>query len=470
MKLLGYITTLYRNTTIRTRLALQFTAIFAVILSLVFATVYELSAISSRVAFRNELKDRAITAAEVFLAGDNLTKSRFRQIQKRYEVKLPDEVIRAYNKLNQPVFIADTPKYWAAGMINEVRGRKEFFFKAGNRECCGIYYHDNQGDYVIISSAVDSGSRQRLGSLELVLGLTFFITLTIVYTLGQWFALNALRPILGVIKQVQGISASNLHLRVEEGLGQDEITELAVTFNNLLVRLETSFDMQKSFVSNASHELRTPITSFIGEIEVTLNRTRSSLEYQDTLSRLLEQAERLKEITNSLLDLAYTGSEIEKKEEVRIDELIWDLKKHFDEKAGAPVIDVQMKNLPEEQRSLVIPGNRQLLFIAFGNIVSNAIKFSSGEKVTCSLNFRNKKLYIMIQDKGIGIEKTALGQIFQPFFRAENARKFGGQGIGLSLSEKIISLHRGEISIDSQLNRGTLFTIVFHSEYQELQA
>lgn len=462
-----YLSVRYRNTTIRSRLALQFTAIFAVILSLVFVTVYELSAISSRVAFRNELKDRAITAAEVFLAGDNLTKSRFNQIQKRYEVKLPDEVIRAYNKMNQPVFINDTPRFWNSDMIDEVRLRKEFFFQAGNRVCCGIYYHDNQGDYVIISSAIDSRSRQRLGSLELVLVLAFLITLAIVYYSGQWFALTALRPILLVIKEVQGISASNLHMRVDEGNGQDEISELAVTFNNLLGRLENSFDMQKSFVSNASHELRTPITAFIGEIEVTLGRERKPSEYEEALNRLLEQAERLKEITNSLLDLAYTGSKIDDKEEVRIDELLWDLKKHFDEKAGTHIIDMQMKNLPEEQGLLIIPGNRQLLFIALGNIMSNAIKFSGGEKVTCALNFRNKKLYIQIQDKGIGIDKAALSRIFQPFFRAENARTFGGQGIGLSLSEKIISLHQGEITIDSEVSRGTSFTIIFHSEYQQ---
>lgn len=462
---IDYINEVYRNTSIRSRLAFQFTAIFAVILSLVFITVFEFSSISSRAAFRTELKDRAITAAEVFLAGDNLTKSRFSQIQKRYEVKLPQEIIRVYNKFNQPEFIIDTSSHWPAANINKVRLKKELFFKVGQRECCGIYYHDNQGDYVIISSAIDSGSAERLNSLQLVLALTFFIALAIVYYLGQWFALNAFRPILGVISQVKGITASNLHLRVDEGRRQDEISQLALTFNDLLSRLENSFEMQKSFVSNASHELRTPITSFIGEIEVTLNRPRSTTEYQETLTRLLFQAERLNEITNSLFDLAYTGSEIDQKEEVRIDELLWDLKKHFEQKLNLNLIEVQMKNLPEEQSSLIIQGSRQLLFIALGNILSNALKFSNTEKVTCALTFRANKIIVQIQDRGIGIDKAVLAQIFQPFFRAENARAFTGQGIGLSLSEKIIHLHHGEISIESQVNKGTVFTIAFNSEF-----
>ncbi len=456
-----YFRSVYGRTTIRSRLALQFTIIFAVILGLVFVTVYELTAVSRNLAFRNQLKERSITAAEVFLAGDNFTKERFGEIQKKYQVKLPQEVIRVYDKTNKPVFIADTAQFWASDFIGEVRRHKQLYFNIADRQCFGIYYHDNQGDYVIISSAIDTGTYQRLGSLQLVLFITLIITLTMVYFTGQWFALNALRPILGVMKQVQGITASNLHMRVDEGNGEDEISELAVTFNNLLSRLETSFDMQKSFVSNASHELRTPITAFIGELEVTLNRSRSSLEYQEVLKRLLSQAERLNEITNSLLDLAYAGSKVDAREDVRLDELIWDLKKHYNDKFGMQVIEVQMKNLPEEQELLIIPGNRQLLFIAIGNILSNAIKFSKGQKVVCSLIFKNKKMTITIQDKGIGIEKTALNQIFQPFFRAENARIFSGQGIGLSLSENIVNLHHGKITIDSELKKGTIFTIIF---------
>ena len=423
--------------------------------------VYELTSISRKVAFRNELRERAITAAEAFLAGDNVTKERFSEIQKRYQVRLSNEVIRIYNSDDVPVFIYDTARYWSNQLINKVRQRKEYFFEVGDRECCGIYYHDNQGDYVIISSAIDIGSNHRLGSLGLVLFIVFLFTLAIIYFSGQLFARNALRPILEVIKQVQGISALNLHLRVNEGNRKDEISELAVTFNNLLVRLENSFEMQQSFVSNASHELRTPITSLIGEIEVMLNRPRSIAEYEESLERLLEQSERLKEITNSLLDLAYAGSEIIQKEDVRIDELIWELKKHFDDKFKHPVIDVQMNNLPVEPELLVIKGNKQLLFIALGNILSNAIKFSDGKKVTCVLNFRNNNLFIQVRDKGIGIDKSALNNIFQPFFRADNARGFSGQGIGLSLSEKIIRLHNGEISIESVINKGTTFTIFF---------
>lgn len=465
MKLIFNLNSIYRNATIRSRLAFQFTTIFAVILSLVFVTVFELSSISSRASFRTELKDRAITAAEVFLAGDNLTKSRFSQIQKKYEVKLPQEIIRIYNKFNRPEFITDSAAYWPPAIINKVRMNKELFFEIGNRECCGIYYHDNQGDYVIISSAINAESINQLNSLQLLMALAFFIALAIVYYLGQWFALIALKPILGVIKQVQGITASNLHLRVDEGHGQDELSQLAVTFNNLLSRLETSFDMQKSFVANASHELRTPITSFIGEIEVTLIKQRQISEYEETLQRLLTQAERLNDITNSLFDLSYTGSEIGQKEEVRIDELLWDLKKHFDEKLNTNQIDIQMRNLPQEQSFLVIPGSRQLLFIALGNIISNALKFSASERVTCSLDFRTTQMVIQIKDKGIGIDKTMRSQIFQPFFRAENARIFQGQGIGLALSERIINLHQGEISFESELNKGTIFTIAFNSQY-----
>jgi len=92
------------------------------------------------------------------------------------------------------------------------------------------------------------------------------------------------------------------------------------------------------------------------------------------------------------------------------------------------------------------------------------LKFSTSEKVTCSLDFRTTKMLIQIEDSGIGIDQAVSRQIYQPFFRAENARIFQGQGIGLALSEKIILLHQGQISFESELNKGTIFTIVFNLE------
>jgi len=451
----------YETRTIRAKLAYQFTLIFAIILSLVFVAVYELTAISRKVAFRNQLKDRAVKAAEVFLASDNTTQARFAEIRREYLDKLPFEIIRAYDVNNKPVFIEDVPKYWNTGFVRQVRKNKELYFKIGNRECLGIDYHDNQGDYVVISSAIDTGSLQRLNSLKLVLVIVFGLSLAIVYFSGRWFARNALAPISGVIRQVQGISASNLHLRVDEGNKKDEISELAVTFNNLLGRLENSFEMQKSFVANASHELRTPITALIGEIEVTLNRERTPDDYRTSLGALLEQSEKLKAISDSMLDLAYAGTHFEDVEEIRVDELIWELKKHFDDKHKVPIVDVDMGELPEEPAGLVIRGNKNLLFIALSNILSNAIKFSNGNRITCILESRTSHLTIHVKDRGIGIEEAAIGRIFEPFFRAQNARTFGGQGIGLSLSEKIVQLHNGKITIVSELQKGTTFSVRF---------
>ncbi len=142
------------------------------------------------------------------------------------------------------------------------------------------------------------------------MAVLFGVQLLIQLIAGKWFAGNALNPIQKVNSQVQKISATDLHLRVDTDNEKDEIGILAANFNGLLERLEKSFDLQKMFVANASHELKTPVTNIIGEIEVAVNKDRAAEDYKKTLQSVLVEADRLNDIIRNFLLLANAENNI----------------------------------------------------------------------------------------------------------------------------------------------------------------
>ncbi|WP_152981514.1 ATP-binding protein [Hymenobacter sp. AT01-02] len=297
--------------------------------------------------------------------------------------------------------------------------------------------------------------------LATMLAGIFVSSIVVIYIAGRVFAGKALAPIAAVNDQVDRITTQDLHLRVNEGISneQDEITRLARTFNRMLERLEDGFETQRTFVSNASHELRTPLTATIGELQVLLNREREPAAYREGLASVLYELQQLKLLINNLLDLTQTNSG--NTEEIRLDELLWEVRE-----ALAPDqrlrVHITLGELPEEADQLEIKGNRQLLSRALVNLLDNALKYSpENQPVEVQFNYRHGQRQIRVQDHGIGIGEKELPQIFQPFFRADNARAVTGHGVGLPLARKIVQLHGGELRISSQLGAGTLAEVVF---------
>lgn len=274
--------------------------------------------------------------------------------------------------------------------------------------------------------------------------------------------MKMLKPINEIINQVNIITDSNLNLRLSVGNGKDELGELAITFNNMLERLENSFELQQNFVASASHELRTPLTSIIGSIEVLLSRHRSLDEYKIVLQTVLEEAERLHKLSDGLLSIAQASSDINNitMEYIRIDELLEESKNAVQNQMSESKMDLYFESMPENSDDLLIKGNRNLLIIAFENLLENANKFSENKFI--KINFTNspETICITINDTGIGIPKKDLKNVFQTFYRAENARSFSGSGVGLSLCQKIFLLHNGNLSIESELGIGTKATVV----------
>jgi signal transduction histidine kinase len=447
---------------IKNRLALYFTLISLVILLIALAATFFTFTSFAKTDFYGRLMDRAKVAAQLYLEADEISVDSLNRVRQRYLKQIPGEVVRFYNDRNAASFIRDKQQYWSDDVINMVRKHKQTEFAEGDRQTVGIYYNDNQGNFVILVSAEDIHGRHRIEDLIEIMAIMLICVSAGLFFIGRWFAKKALEPMDAMVNQVQKVRASNLGVRIDEGNGKDEISELAQNFNRLLSHLENAFELQQTFVINASHELRTPVTSIIGELEVTLNKVRSSQEYERALRSTLTDAERLNETISSLLELAqvdmsYTQAALSP---VAIDELIWEAADYWTNKMGKGLLAVNIQHLPGDHEKLLIPANKALLNIAFNNIISNAYKFSNNQRVQCDLYADDKFIRITISDSGIGIPPEDTQKIFQSFYRGANVKAYHGSGIGLYITSKIINLFGGTIEVESS-NRGTLFTIFF---------
>jgi signal transduction histidine kinase len=448
---------------IRHRLSLQFTLISGIILSVIFAVIYLVFAGYVSNSFYKILQVRALITAQVYLEEDELTKKKFKEIEASYQQSIPDESSNIYNEQNMPVFIEKIKYNWPPELLETIREKKLYRFTNQGKPAVGLFYPDNQGDFVVIVAAKNTAGHQQLNYLLWILVITFCLGLLIIFIMGQWYARRALQPINHINRQMKKIRSNNLHLRVQSGKNKDEVDELVTNFNQLLEHLEDAFELQKSFVSNASHELRTPLTTIIGEIEVTLQRERNANEYKQSLRTVLDESEKLKTITDGLLQLTRVDFDLDAThlEEVRLDELLWELQQYWRSKNPPSVLDVQMLNMPEDAARLSIKGNRQLLTLALQNIIKNGFKFSYNQPVTCVLDYRPEVMQLTITDKGIGIAPNEQSRIFLPLYRGTNAHTFAGFGVGLPMAQKILLLHHATITVKSEVQKGTTFSIFF---------
>lgn len=450
--------------TFRTRLTFTFSLLTTAVLVTLSLIVYFQAKQFTHKQFFNRLRERGIVTAQLYLERDELSTNSLNKIQLKYLEKLNSEVLDIYDTNLRPRYLLDSSQMVAPPHIFSLISKHKYVeFWSGERQGVGFLYKDNQGDFYIIASAQDVSGQSKLVNLQRILITGVLGSLLVVLLLGYFFARQMLGPIGDIVREVNNIRASNLHLRVKERSSRDEIAQLTQTFNQMLDRLETSFEMQKSFIANASHELRNPLTAISGEIEVALLKDRSPDQYKASLQTLQNETDRLAKLTSDLITLAQTGfddREIQR-EKVRLDEVVLDVKSELDRQLPGNKITLDLDNLPAEADLLSVSGSRNLLKIAITNLLDNAVKFSDNGLVVLKLTANQHRVLVSVQDQGMGIPEEEQKYIFQPFYRARNARSHKGTGIGLSMTEKIVKLHQGKMKVDSARGKGTTVTLKF---------
>lgn len=411
------------------------------------------------------MKNKALTTARFLIEVKEIDVSLLKIIDRNTLNVLHDEKIVIYDYRNEEIYssIDDSNIPVSREMLNTIRLQKEIQFHYDEKEVIGILYTDKYNRYVVIASAFDEYGLSKLDNLKTILVSGFLFSVIAALFAGWIYSGKALKPMKNVVAQVDKITISNLDLRVNEGNGTDEIAQLAITFNRMLERLERAFEMQRSFVSNASHELRTPLTAITGQIEVCLMKKRDRQEYENILQSVFEDIRMLSRLSNNLLDLAKASSDVSeiKLRTLRIDELLWQVQGELKKRNSDYNVHIVFDEAIDDENKLILFGNEHLLKSALLNLMDNACKFSDNESVHVSLEVQDGQVKLNFADGGIGIDANEQEQVFHPFYRASNARNINGHGLGLSLTKKIVEIHKGVIKIESALAKGTCVAISF---------
>ena len=447
---------------IRTRLSFTFVWVVAAILLLFSLIVYATAEYFRQRDFYLRLSDKAKNTARLLLEEDEINTRMLRIIERNNLTALPDEQINVYDQQNRMVYSTRDSSIVKPEILTAIRKKKEVFVRTKQAEIIGFTYQHQKQEYVLVASAYDQYGIEEMGHLGTIMVVGLVCSMALVGAVGWAYAGRSLRPISEVVRQVDQITTSNLSQRVTAGNDQDEVAQLAHTFNLMLDRLQEGFEVQRNFVANASHELRTPLTIITGQIEVTLLKPRTVEEHEAKWKAALDVIQRMNKLTNNLLDLTLVslGATPLKFSEVAIDEVIYQAAQMLmNGRTDYSVVFSFDGEIEKIQPSLTIEGNKSLLYSAFFNLMENGCKFSEKKRVDVMLSANDRWATIDFKDEGVGIEDADIKSIYKPFFRAENVKRIHGHGVGLPLTYRIIQLHRGQIQVDSQVGVGTTFTV-----------
>lgn len=415
----------------------------------------------------DNLEDHAMTTALFYFEKDEIkdfNSARYKQIELQYK-RINNESIRVYDAKTNKLYVSDTIDFVLSDTdLKNIAKEKLQTFTRNGRQFVALFYKDNQGDFIIVVSGIDRTGNRQLEMLGLMFILFYLVGIPLNYLLGTFLAKQTFRPFTDVIKKVNTITTENLHSRLDipQTSDKDEIKELATTFNYLLERLESGIMIQNNFLKNASHELKTPLTIIIGDIDVSLQQPRTNEQYEEILKSLRKDTLHLKATLEGLLVLSGLElSEPQQMENIRIDEILWNVLEKKAIEYPESKVAVDLDAIADQEDLLSVYANKHMLFIALYNILDNAIKFSNPKPVNIFALSNQGKLIIKIADQGPGISEADQQSIFDLFFRSDNTRHIQGQGLGLFITMQILKLHDITLLVDSELGKGTSFSLVF---------
>jgi two-component system OmpR family sensor kinase len=330
--------------------------------------------------------------------------------------------------------------------------------------------------YIVVVGVSLSNLENQLAELRWIFYAAIPLTLLFSAVVGWLFSSRAYNPVKQLIQTSESITAQNLSSRLPVNPSGDEIAQLAETLNKMIERLENSFKVMRQFTSDASHELKTPLTILRGEIEVTLQKLRTQQEYESVLRDSLEEVTRLQSIVEGLLTLSKLEAEgiILQKDRVNLNEIVTDAVSRMSAVAANKQIKIVLNLSPPPSSppkqddtasisEISVNGDQAKLTNVIINLLDNAIKYSvSGSEVVCTIAANSHNALVAIRDSGPGIPESELDKIFQRFYRVDSSRTRGDSfslGLGLSIAKAVVESHGGKITVRSKVGQGSEFTI-----------
>lgn len=434
--------------TIRTKMTVLFLSIVTVLLLVFCVTIYFLSDVYRQSEFETRLKREALTAATIVFNKEEVSPDLLKILSRNQMTALSKENIVIFNAQDEIIYQSGLKNNsYSASKLQEIKLNQEVFWEEGEVEEFGMIIKNRAQDYIVIVSAVDQYGLSKQHNLAILLSFGSILLIALSAILGRFFAGGLLKPMQQMIKEIDAIHASYLSLRLSQRSKKDELGQLAQRFNEMLDRLQKAFHKQRAFVSHASHELRTPLTAITGQIQVSLLANDNVEELRSMAKSVLEDVNQLNILTNNLLELnSIDVDDIKIKTSLLnvVDLLIQakaEVHKKYPESKIYLHLDDHEDYLPE------VYANESLIYSAFINLIENAVKFASDQMAHIKLLTLREEIQIKFQNKLNMPLNLSNDIIFDPFIRGSNSKNVKGHGVGLSLTKRIIDIHKGYLNV-----------------------
>ncbi len=349
-----------------------------------------------------------------------------------------------------------------AEMTNEGIGNVAYTSVGPAQETVRVLQHDfdflGKPASIFLAESIEDSLRT-IEKIKLYLFITILVSIMITGLISLLIVKQSLRPIELFSGRVKNITHKNLNERIDTKKQTEELTRLAESFNAMLDRLQKAFEVEKRIISDASHELKTPLSVIKTQCEVILQRSRTKEEYIEALETIMSSGNSMSKLVNDLLSLARLDSGLLSSagfQEVSLNRCLEEAVSVVNVLAEKSNIHIN-STLSE---NISIMGGKERLTEAFLNIIENAVRYNrQGGSVDIELSRNDNYAEVVIKDTGTGIEEEDLGKIFERFYRADSARTTGGTGLGLNIAKAIVEAHDGKIKAESTVGEGSRFVI-----------
>ncbi|WP_300687119.1 HAMP domain-containing sensor histidine kinase [Chryseobacterium sp.] len=448
--------------TLRNRFTLISSLSFGIVSIITSAVIFFAYYDSTKIFYFEKLRNTALISAIYYLEKDELPKDRHAQIKKEYNHLIQNNRVAVYNQNNEVTFGQNLhDKNIKPFHLQTVRTNKGVEFMSDNQFYYGIFYPDNQGDFVVFVKSPNDSFQSQILRLSIIMLSVLIIGLLAIYFLSRYLSKVVYKPISNVVERINKVDYNNISTAITSTNTNDEIEDLIRSYNKLLSRISENVLLQQNFINYVSHEFKTPLAAISGNLEVFAQKDRTPEEYREVAKESLENVYEIEKILNNLLLMSGMTKLESSHKPMRVDELIWKIFEKLEaaakEKHSTLIIHLQVT----QPSLLEFPGNETLLYLALYNIVENAVKYSYNKPVVITLSENNNQLYIEVKDEGRGIPSDDLAKIYETFYRGKNVDAIRGSGIGLSLSKSIFDHHHVVMKIDSSVNVGTRVLLEF---------
>ena len=450
----------------RVKLTLLFIAIFLVILISAELFIYVSYSNFRKDEFYKRLENKAVNTSKLLFEVHEIDMETMRIIDKNSINNFYHEKVTILDTSGNIIYSGHDKNAitYNENLLNNIKlkGRVEFSDK-DDSEVIGIYYEHGSNKYIVLSSAYDFYGRRKLSNLSRILLISFFFGVILISTSAFIYVKTSYKPIGLLNKTVQQITENNLRETIEVSSFNDEFKNLARNFNEMLTRLNESFELRRNFVQNASHELRTPLTRVSGLIDVALNNKGLDDNSREILRFIRTEQTKMSDLIANLLLLSRlnSGKADFAKTAIRMDDALMESIEDCNSLYPDIDINVDFKTVPDDEAELIYMGNKILIKTVFSNLLNNAALYNINKAIVVIIDPDPKRVQISFSN--VGKAPLYLNKLLEPFHRGLNSQNTTGHGLGLSIVHQILTLHKGTLDYKF-LNSEHVFVVTFESE------